>query len=547
MRERLPGTDWLRGCAVRVMARAESSSRLRARRMSSFRLVGRGFRVRRPVEVDGIAKQQQMPVGVADFDTQPVARAVRGPGGVECLIRIGERLRRKPRSFGGIEEVVNRGSGTVGYVDVESYGGVVGSSEHAAHFGRVAACRCIKIELSVARAGCVEEDAPGANAVEQRGDGQLARIDHRSWIADGGSVLGRPFGAVVVAAADGSKAIAALQLLSPETGGGHAAAIDDFDGGDEAHVGGRRWIPAAAHADFAGRRLRMVDGDNGAEGTGGAKHRVDVGDFGRADAVIDVARRTEFVGMAVKGGELAAWNEEQLVEVRLQLAFVVILRGCVVVGDGDEVETALGCILQSEKEWTWNGLAGLAGTATVAVCGVHVEVAAIPAGLCVERFRNEGRIVECGVEPHLSAILRGDAGADVRHGDEKFPAAGRNGSGEVGGGGVGIAQREVVLVAAAVAAKAKRIGDAEIEDGALIVAEVLKGDGDAMGAGRDREWNREIGLVLGWTDGALENQVGRGHGLGGGTTAAGYQQQQTQQQTHRDPEKPEAWPRWRVA
>src|ERR1700728_2658679 len=135
MRERLPGTDWLRGCAVRVMARAESSSKLITRRMMSFCSVGGNVGVRRPVEVDGIAEEEETAVGVADFDPDPVARAVGGRGGVERLVRIGDGLRWQRGDFGVVEEVVDGGSWTIGYVDVESYGGVVGSSEDAAHCG----------------------------------------------------------------------------------------------------------------------------------------------------------------------------------------------------------------------------------------------------------------------------------------------------------------------------------------------------------------------------------------------------------------------------
>ena len=49
------------------------------------------------------------------------------------------------------------------------------------------------------------------------------------------------------------------------------------------------------------------------------------------------------------------------------------------VGDGDEVQLVLHCLLDGDEDGTWHHLSRLAGAGAIAVCGVHVQIAAIPA------------------------------------------------------------------------------------------------------------------------------------------------------------------------
>ena len=59
--------------------------------------------------------------------------------------------------------------------------------------------------------------------------------------------------------------------------------------------------------------------------------------------------------------------------------FGVVGGGCIVVADGNEVQTASGCSLHGEEEGARDRLSGLARAASIAVRSMHVQIAAIPA------------------------------------------------------------------------------------------------------------------------------------------------------------------------
>src|SRR5580704_6372177 len=97
--------------------------------------------------------------------------------------------------------------------------------------------------------------------------------------------------------------------------------------------------------------------------------------------------------MPLKSGDLAARNEKHLVEVGLQPAHCIVLRGCVVVGDRDEVQSPMSCCIHREEHRTWDHFSGLAGALSVAVRGVQVKVAAIPGRSVAQRRKQLGGLI----------------------------------------------------------------------------------------------------------------------------------------------------------
>src|SRR3954451_11887884 len=98
--------------------------------------------------------------------------------------------------------------------------------------------------------------------------------------------------------------------------------------------------------------------------------------------------------------------------------------------------------------------------------------------------------------------------ADVGNRDVQFPLPRGNRAGKIGRSRVRFADGEVAFVSSAIAAKALRIGDAEIERGLVILSGVTEIDADAMCARRYGERNFEIRLVLRAGNFAVKNQVG---------------------------------------
>jgi len=186
-----------------------------------------------------------------------------------------------------------------------------------------------------------------------------------------------------------------------------------------------------------------------------------------------------------------------------------------VVGDGDEVEAVADGGLKRDEERTGDGFAGLAGAGAVAVRGVHVQIATIPAGLIAEGGAESVVGEAFGAsgfafagEEDVGGVGGGLAGAEVGYADEQMPASGRDGAGQVGGGGVGYPDGEAGLIAAAPAAEALGVADAEVERGVVLLAGVAEVDGDALDVGGDGEGDFEVGVLLGAGDGAVEGQAG---------------------------------------
>ena len=148
----------------------------------------------------------------------------------------------------------------------------------------------------------------------------------------------------------------------------------------------------------------MVHGGNAALGVCVAQHRVYI-EATVAYPPVHELGYAEDIEVPMKGGHLAAWNQQQMIEERLQLAHLIILRVCVVVGDGDEVQTARSRCLHGEKEGAWHLTAALALAAAITVASVHMEIAPIPTCANGERLRGEARIFCARVEAYLRPVV----------------------------------------------------------------------------------------------------------------------------------------------
>ena len=108
----------------------------------------------------------------------------------------------------------------------------------------------------------------------------------------------------------------------------------------------------------------------------------------------------------------------------------------------------------------------------------------------------------------MDRILRLEAGANVGHADQDVPFARRYGSRQAGRGGIHKADGEGGFVAAAPAAKLRRIKQAEIERRVLLFAGVGEGDGHALSAWRDGKRHFHIALILRAAHRAFESDSG---------------------------------------
>ncbi len=63
-----------------------------------------------------------------------------------------------------------------------------------------------------------------------------------------------------------------------------------------------------------------------------------------------------------------------------------------------------------------------------------------------------------------------DACADVGDAEDELPGAGADGAGKIGGGGVGLGEGEGGFVAAAPAAEALGVEEAEVDGGTLVAS-----------------------------------------------------------------------------
>jgi hypothetical protein len=74
-----------------------------------------------------------------------------------------------------------------------------------------------------------------------------------------------------------------------------------------------------------------------------SQHLVDGGHMRAADPKVDQGRGVVHAGMPTEGRDLTTRHQQQVIEVGLQLAHVVILRDGVVIADRNEVQAACDC------------------------------------------------------------------------------------------------------------------------------------------------------------------------------------------------------------
>ncbi len=255
--------------------------------------------------------------------------------------------------------------------------------------------------------------------------------------------------------------------------------------------------PAAAHAGFAGRLARVVDRDQAAGLLDLRLDRRQRRGAGRPQLEVHRAHGAPDVGVALEGGGLTAGDQQQVVEIGCELAQGVVLGGGVVVGDGDEVEAARPGRLQRLEHRAGHAGAAVGQAGPVRVGGVHVQVAAVPAGPGLH-----GR----GAEPReRAAVLEGDAGGvaglgagpQVGNAQHQLPDAGRQGPGKIGGRRLGVRDGEALLVAAAPAAEPLRIADAQVDHRLLVLAGVGELHRQPHRPRRHPERDLAIGLVIG--------------------------------------------------
>src|ERR1700723_4785608 len=103
--------------------------------------------------------------------------------------------------------------------------------------------------------------------------------------------------------------------------------------------------------------------------------------------------------------------------------------------------------------------------------------------------------------------MRGQLRADAGDRDQQLPLPRRNGARDLGGFRVPRPDREMVLVAPALAAKPVRIVDADIERCLFLPVRIAEVDGDAMNAGWHSERHEEMCVVLGDGYVALKHKI----------------------------------------
>jgi hypothetical protein len=169
----------------------------------------------------------------------------------------------------------------------------------------------------------------------------------------------------------------------------------------------------------------MIDGDKRAGGLRGTKDTVDGRGIFGFGAEVDEAGGTEDVCVPGVGRDLPAGDQQELIEIRLQLTLGVVVRDGVVVGDGDEVQLLLHRVLDGDEDRAWDHLSGLAGAGAIAVRGVHVEVAAIPALAGGERCGGKAGGINfiCSYKVNVSLLVQDVAFSEISDADEQLPRA----------------------------------------------------------------------------------------------------------------------------
>ena len=105
--------------------------------------------------------------------------------------------------------------------------------------------------------------------------------------------------------------------------------------------------------------------------------RFGIGGCERAE--IEKVGRAEHIAMAEEGRDLPPRQQQHPVERALQPAQGIEMRGCIMVGERDEIEAARCRCLDRAIDRAWYLLALLRQAFAVAVAAVHVQIAAIPA------------------------------------------------------------------------------------------------------------------------------------------------------------------------
>src|SRR5690348_2355850 len=102
------------------------------------------------------------------------------------------------------------------------------------------------------------------------------------------------------------------------------------------------------------------------------------------------------------------------------------MRRGVVIGDCDEVQTASRRGFEREKHRTRDLLSRLALAMSIAMRGVHVQVAAVPSGTWAQRCTGEGiccRAVE-RLEEDFCFVRSCALWPDIRNADQQLPFTG---------------------------------------------------------------------------------------------------------------------------
>src|ERR1700733_14358080 len=138
---------------------------------------------------------------------------------------------------------------------------------------------------------------------------------------------------------------------------------------------------------------------------------------------------------------------------------------------------------------------------------MHVQIAAIPGGAVSQRRVSKrcGRVA--AREEDVGFVIRGDGLADVGDADDESPLSWRQRIGQIRRRSVGCAQREMIFVAAAPAAKTLRVEEAKIERGVLILLRVMKCNCDGYDSVRYGEGSFNIRVVLLAGNRSLEDDV----------------------------------------
>src|SRR5262245_43090792 len=98
----------------------------------------------------------------------------------------------------------------------------------------------------------------------------------------------------------------------------------------------------------------MIDGNQKSQSLGLLQQCTHLGYGLAADAKVEKVGDAEDVRVALEGGDLASRDQQQTVEVGLHLAHRVEVRGRVVIGDGDKIQTASRRGLNCDKGWARN-------------------------------------------------------------------------------------------------------------------------------------------------------------------------------------------------